>query len=63
MNDITQYRIHRLITEAAQYRIMRRIYDADPNVGPGTAALLRDCFRTDRDDAAFLREISNGPRC
>jgi hypothetical protein len=55
MNDVTQYRLHRLVTEAAQYRVLRQIYENDPNVGPRTAALLRDCFRTDRDDAAFLR--------
>jgi hypothetical protein len=60
MNDITQcYRFQRILVEASQYRVLPQIFESDPSVGPATAALLRDCFRTYRDDAADLREIAN----
>ena len=56
MSDITQsFRFQRILVEAAQYRTLYELYKSDPNVGPGTATLLRDCFRADRDDARALR--------
>jgi hypothetical protein len=61
MNDITQhYRFQRILVEAAQFRVLHQIYEADPNVSPGTAALLRDCFRAYRDDPAALHEFAHG---
>jgi hypothetical protein len=57
MVDKTQeFRVHRLLVEASQFRVLHQIYESDPSVGPKTAALLRDCFRTYRDDAEDLRE-------
>jgi hypothetical protein len=60
-NDLTSnYRFQRIIAEAAEYRVLEQIYRSDPNVGPKTAALIRECFRAARDDPAELRRISNG---
>jgi hypothetical protein len=61
MNDITQYyRFQRILVEAAQFRVLHQIYESDPSVGPGTAALLRNCFRTYQDDPAVLHEFAHG---
>jgi hypothetical protein len=60
MIDPTQtFRLSRLLAEASQYRTLRSIYERDPQVGPRTAATLRECFRTYRDDAAVLHEIAD----
>jgi hypothetical protein len=57
MVDMTQqYRLQRLVMEAAQYRVLHQIYRSDPGVSPKTAALLRDCFSSYRDDAEALRD-------
>jgi hypothetical protein len=47
--------LSRILVEAALYRTVREIYNSDPGVGPHTATLLGDCFRSDRDDAALLQ--------
>jgi hypothetical protein len=61
MNDITEhYRVQQILIEAAQFRTLRAIYAADPNISPRTASLLRDCFRMYRDDPADLRKIAHG---
>jgi hypothetical protein len=58
MTDIMQnVRFHRILVEAASYRVLREIYKSDPSVGPQTAATLRDCLRADRDDVGALQEI------
>lgn len=60
MDDITKhYRFHRIIVEAAQYRTLCQAYKADPEVGPGTAALMRNIFAADRDDFAFVKEAAS----
>jgi hypothetical protein len=57
MSDVTQHwRFSRIMVEAAQYRTLRSIYEADPQVGPQTAAMLRECFKSYRDDAAPDRD-------
>jgi hypothetical protein len=57
--DITKhYQFQRILIEAAQYRTLRSILKADPEVSPGTAAILRDILVADRDDAAFMNEIA-----
>jgi hypothetical protein len=57
--DITRNsRFQRIIAEAAEYRILEQIYRADPEVGPQTAALFRECFRAARDDPAELRRLA-----
>jgi hypothetical protein len=59
MADITQsWRFSRILTESAQYRLLRSIYERDPAVGPRTAATLRACFAVYRDDASALRRIA-----
>ena len=59
MSDITSNsRFQRIIAEAAEYRLLQQIYRADPQVGPDTAALFRECFRTARDDPADLRRLA-----
>jgi hypothetical protein len=44
-----------LLTEVAQYRVLRDIYRRDPSLGAATVAKMRECFRTDRDDVRALR--------
>ena len=59
-NDLTSnYRFQRIIAEAAEYRVLEQIYRSDPNVGPKTAALIRECFRAARNDPADLHSIAN----
>jgi hypothetical protein len=59
MTDLTKhYRFQRILIEAAQYRTLRQIFKADPDVTPRTATILRDILVADRDDAAFMNEIS-----
>jgi hypothetical protein len=59
MSDLTQHRyLPTILRDAAQYRMLRDIVRQDPNVGPGTLDLLRECFRaTDRDEARGLRGV------
>jgi hypothetical protein len=60
VNDITQhYRYQRILVEAAQYRVLRQIFESDPKVSSVTAELLAKCFRSYRDDAAFLHGIAH----
>ena len=60
MNDITQHwRFQQVLIEAAQYVTLRRIWEADPKVGPETAKLLAKCFNSYRDDAAALHKIAH----
>jgi hypothetical protein len=60
MADITEhFRVQQILVEAAQYRTLRAIYASDPNVGPGTASLLRQCFAMHRDDAGDLHEFAH----
>jgi hypothetical protein len=60
MNDVTKhYRFQRILVEAAQYRTIRQVFKADPEVTPKTAALLRDVLAADRDDAAFIKEVAS----
>jgi hypothetical protein len=59
MTDVTQsWRFASILTESAQYRLLRSVYESDPKIGPQTAATLRACFATYRDDAAALRRIA-----
>jgi hypothetical protein len=61
MNDITQnYRFQRILVEAAQYRTLRQLFRADPQVGPSTVKTLRDIFATERDDAEYLHKSARG---
>jgi hypothetical protein len=53
MSDLTKhYRYQRILIEAAQYRTLRQIFKADPEVTPRTAAILRDIL------VAFMNEIA-----
>jgi hypothetical protein len=57
MNDITKhYRFQRILVEAAQYRSLRQVFKADPEVTSQTAATIRDILAADRDDFAFIKE-------
>jgi hypothetical protein len=57
MTDITNtHTFRRMLAQAAEYRVLQQIYRSDPQVGPKTAALLRECFRASRDDVAELRD-------
>jgi hypothetical protein len=57
MNDITKhYRFQRILVEAAQYRSLRQVFNADPKVNSQTASLMRDILAADRDDFAFVKE-------
>ena len=58
--DHMHYRFHRVVTDAAQFRMMQRIYDADPKASPRTVELLLDCLRAKRDDDVFAREMTRG---
>jgi hypothetical protein len=60
MPDLMHYRFHRVVTDAAQFRMMQRIYASDPKVGPGTVELLVDCLRANRDDAADVLKLLGG---
>ena len=43
MNDITKhYKFHRLLVEASNYRVLCHLLKADPEVTPGTVALVRN---------------------
>lgn len=56
MDDVTQHpRFTNIIWEAAQFRTLRAIVRADPNVGPKTARIIRDAFR--HDAAADLQML------
>jgi hypothetical protein len=56
MNDITKhYRFQRILFEAAQYRSLRQVFKADPEVNLKTAAIMRDILAADRDDFAFVK--------
>jgi hypothetical protein len=57
MNDLTKhYRFQRILVEAAQYRSLRQVFKADPEVNSQTAAIMRDILAADRDDFAFVKE-------
>jgi hypothetical protein len=57
MNDLPKhYRFQRIMFEAAQYRMLREIFKADPEIDLKTASLLRDIFASDRDDIAYFKE-------
>jgi hypothetical protein len=59
MNDITKhYRFQRILVEAAQYRSLRQIFKADPDVNSKTAAIMRDILAADRDDFAFVKDAA-----
>jgi hypothetical protein len=59
MNDVSKhYRFQRILIEAAQYRTLRQVFKADPEVTPKTAAIIREVFVADRDDISFLRECA-----
>ena len=58
MSDMN-YRFHRLLVEASNYRVLRHLLKADPQLGTGTVALIRDIVASDRDDAAFINEIAS----
>jgi len=54
--DITKhYQFQRILIEAAQYRTLRQVFKADPQVSAGTAALIREIIVSDRDDVAFIQ--------
>jgi hypothetical protein len=51
MEDLTQReRFSEIVWEAAQFRTLRAIVRADPNVSPKTARIIRDAFRRDAVD-------------
>jgi hypothetical protein len=57
MNDITKhYRFQRILVEAAQYRSLRQVFKAHPEVNLKTAAVMRDILTADRDDFAFVKQ-------
>lgn len=60
MNDLTKnYRFQRILIEAAEYRLLRQVYESDPRITPKTAKLLRECFAAARrDDPDALRRIT-----
>ena len=59
MNDITKhYRFQRILVEAAQYRSLRQVFRADPDMNTQTAAIMRHILAADRDDFAFVREAA-----
>lgn len=59
MNDITKhYRFQRILVEAAQYRSLRQVFKADPDVNSKTAAIMRDILAADRDDFAFVKDAA-----
>jgi hypothetical protein len=59
MVDLTQnHYLQQILVEAAQYRTVRAIYQSDPDLGPNTAAILREVLRADRDDTRTLRKIA-----
>jgi hypothetical protein len=63
MTDITEtWRFSQILVDAAQYRLLRSIYETDPSVGPRTAATLRMCFASHRDDAGALGRIATDGR-
>jgi hypothetical protein len=39
-----------MMAEAAAYRVLRQVYKSDPQLGPNTVDLLRECFKAHRDD-------------
>jgi hypothetical protein len=59
-DDFTSgYRFQRILVEAAEYRMLRQIYESDPQIKPKTAHLLRDCFAAARrDDPGTLHRIA-----
>jgi hypothetical protein len=46
------------LVEASNYRVLCHLLKADPEVTPGTVALVRNVIASDRDDAAFFNEIA-----
>jgi hypothetical protein len=59
MNDITQsHYFQSILVDASQYRTLYQLYRADPDIGPATAALLRECFKSYRNDAKTLRRMA-----
>jgi hypothetical protein len=59
MNDITQsHYFQSILVDASQFRTLLQLYRADPAIGPQTAALLRECFKSYRNDARTLRKMA-----
>jgi hypothetical protein len=59
MNDITQsHYFQTILVDASQFRTLLQLYKADPEIGPSTAVLLRECFKAYRDDARALRKMA-----
>jgi hypothetical protein len=51
MSDVMQTpRFNEIVWEAAQFRTLRAVVRADPDVGPRTARIIRDAFRRDAVD-------------
>jgi hypothetical protein len=59
LNHDQTYRLSRVLAEAAQFRVLRSIYERDLNVDSRTAATLRECFKSYRDDAKLLHGIAD----
>jgi hypothetical protein len=58
MVDPTQtWRFQQIIAESAQFRNLKAIYDADPQLSPSTVKSIANCFRRYRDDSGMLRKM------
>jgi hypothetical protein len=55
MNITKHYQFQRILIEAAQYRTLRQVFKADPQMSANTAALIRDIIVSDRDDVDFMQ--------
>jgi hypothetical protein len=42
--------IQSLMIEATQYRMLRDVFRRDPDIGPDSAAIMRDVFRAGGED-------------
>jgi hypothetical protein len=42
-------RLRRILSASAKYKVLEDIYRNDPEVGPKTAAMLREAFRAAAD--------------
>jgi hypothetical protein len=61
VNDITQsHYFQSILVDASQYRTLYQIYKSDPDIGPRTATLLKECFGSYRNDAKTLRKMAVG---
>jgi hypothetical protein len=58
-DPIHALRFQQICAESAQFRSLKAIYDADPEMSPRTVRSLANCFRRYRDDSGVLRRMIN----